>query len=170
MWKYGEKYKMTMTSTVSLYLNISRISQSPCKKRGHMLFSFYFTEKKREELRVQVTGSASAWGLWSNLGDIQYFLTFSPEVFTLIVFLKFYSKEHQGSKEVHGGQQVLSEAGTTLGIFKRSPWDPGFIRLLFINKNWARIYMKKVVIFLNLENHCYRLRKPLGKETSTWVS
>lgn len=26
-----------------------------------------------------------------------------------IVFLKFYSKEHQGSKEVHGGQQVLSK-------------------------------------------------------------
>ena len=111
MWKYAEKHKMTTMSTISLYLNISNISQSPCeKKRAHAIF-FHFTEKKREELRVQVTGSTSAWGLWSNSGKTHISWLSVQKSSHQIVFLKFYSKEHQGSKEVHGGQQVLSKQG-----------------------------------------------------------
>ena len=78
------------------------------KKRAHAIF-FHFAEKKRKELRVQITGSTSAWGLWSSSGEAHISRLSVHKSSHQILFLKFYSKEHQGSKEVHGGQQVLSK-------------------------------------------------------------
>ena len=80
------------------------------KKEGTCYFLPFYREEKRG------TESSSNWvnfslRLWSNSGKTHISWLLVQKSSHQIVFLKFYSKEHQGSKEVHGGQQVLSKQG-----------------------------------------------------------